>query len=73
MIVGAIKDRWLDIADEVLEERTDNDVDDLTDLQVHSFCESCASMERLELLAAGYVLLSCLLIQLVECCVSKLV
>ena len=34
VVVGAIENRWLDIADQVLEEGTDDNVDDLADLQV---------------------------------------
>ena len=65
MIVRAIEHRWLDIANQVFEERTDDNVYDLANLQVHSASQCCSRMEHLELLTASDVLLGRLLENLV--------
>ena len=72
MVVLSVEDRGLHIADQVLEEGADHNVDDLADLEVHVRGQSGARMERFEVLATSDVLLSGLLVELVERRVRKL-
>lgn len=67
MVVSAIKHRWLHVANQVLEEGTDDHVDDLADLEIDGTGQGRAHVERLELLAASDILLSRLLEELVQC------
>ena len=67
MVVFSFKHRWLHITDQVLEERSDHNVDDLANLKIDGICKSCARMESLEILTAGNILLSSLLVKLVQC------
>ncbi len=71
MVVLSFKHRWLHIADQVLEERSDHNVDDLANLKIDGICKGCARMERLEILTAGNILLSSLLVKLVQSCECK--
>ena len=72
VVVLAVKDRRLDITNKVFEERADDDVDDLADLQIHCLSQRRACMERLEVLTARDVFLCSLLVELIECCVGEL-
>ena len=66
VVFGSVKDGWLYVTDQVLEEGTDHDVDDLADFDVHIWLQRCPLVELLEVYAAGDVLLSTSLEQLVE-------
>ena len=66
MVVVPLKDTWLDITDQVLEEGTDHHIDDLTNDNVNLVTEGGPRMELLEVKAAGNILLRCLEIQLVQ-------
>ena len=72
VVVRPVKHRGLHIADKVLEEGADHDVDDLTDFQVDVFAQGCAQVEALEFLTAGNILFGRLLVQLVQRGVGEL-
>ena len=71
VVVFAVEDGRFNVADKVLEERADHDVDDLTYFQIHIGSQGGARVERLEILTASNVLLRSLLVQLVKCRVGE--
>jgi hypothetical protein len=66
MVVCAVKYRVLDVAHQVLKERTDHDLDNVAHLDVYSVLQVCFGMELLEFDAACDVLFCPRLVQLVE-------
>ena len=66
MVVISVEDRRLHVADEVLEERADHNIDDLNYLDVDVGLQSCPFVELLEVHAARDVLLSSCLEELVQ-------
>ena len=66
VVLSSVKYGRLHVANQVLEERTNNDVDDLADLDVDVGLQSCPFVELLEVHAARDVLLSSCLEELVQ-------
>ena len=71
-VVFALEDRIVHVADQVLEEAPDHDVDYLANLEVDVLGKRRRLMILLELHAAGYVLLCRSQVELVQCLLCKL-
>jgi len=66
VVICAVKHGIFDVADQVLEKRANNNVDNVADFDVHRIAQRCARMELLKFDAASDVLLGAGLVELVE-------
>jgi len=71
-VVFALEDRIVHVADQVLEEASDHDVDYLANLEIDVLGKRRRLMILLELHTAGYVLLCRSQVELVQCLLCKL-
>ena len=65
MVVCSVKDWVLYITNKVFEERSDYNIDNVTDLDINSVTQVCPTVEGFELNTAGDVFLSPGLVKLV--------